>query len=639
MEDESHYGLAGYIDQTGNIAIDFLFIGTKDFSEGLAAIYSRGRYGFIDKKGNLVIDYQFYDPRKGSFNISFHEGLACVGNYNRNYGYIKYKAAKRIPEVNQKKEFTHNMPPILDISNIEFSTNQLDAGEVAKLSITVKNTGPGEARDVVLFLSTSIIGLDFPSKTCYPTILANGGEETIVVEIKGNLDLPTTQASIKIEIEEPNFNVIIQGKQLTFQTREFRKPELILAQYAIIESQSNNPNKRIDINEIIDLKFAIQNTGPGKAENITIEVQNNQEGVMLLGVENKKQLTKQTPTFSEILSGKYESITYRYFVNSDFGERNLEFEIGVKEKMGKYGLQESISFKINTKLQESGYIRLVENTDNNVNQTVKIQNIPDFIPDVDHPIPISDVNNDKTFALIISNENYIKEENVDFAYNDGNIFKQYCEKTLGIPQTNIRFSPNATYGTMRSDLNWISNVIKAFNGKAKVIFYYSGHGMPDEESKTAYLLPIDGTSSDFEVAISLKEVYSKLTEHPVENVTVFLDACFSGCSRNNIMLAHARSVAIKPKSEVLSGNIVVFSASTGTQTAFPFKEKQHGMFSYFLFKKLQETSGAITYKELAAYISEKVMQQSSVVNEKIQEPQVLFSPDVERVWEKWRLVE
>ena len=242
--------------------------------------------------------------------------------------------------------------------------------------------------------------------------------------------------------------------------------------------------------------------------------------------------------------------------------------------------------------------------------------------DVDIDIPFNQEVNNKTFAVIIANENYQKEVKVDYAGNDGKIFKEYCEKTLGIPLQNIHFIQDATYGNMKSEIKWITDIIAAFNGEANVIFYYAGHGMPNETDKSAYLLPIDGYSSDFETAIKLIDLYSKLAQTSTKSITIFLDACFSGSSRDDNMLANTRGVQIKPKNDQLLGNTVVFSACTGSETAFPYKEKQHGLFTYFLLKKLQETKGDVDYKTLSEYIIKNVKQQSIIFNQKSQTPQI-----------------
>lgn len=49
---------------------------------------------------------------------------------------------------------------------------------------------------------------------------------------------------------------------------------------------------------------------------------------------------------------------------------------------------------------------------------------------------------------------------------------------------------------MKHEINWLRQVIETRKGKAKVIFYYAGHGIPDEKDRQAYLLPVDGNGSD-----------------------------------------------------------------------------------------------------------------------------------------------
>ena len=103
------------------------------------------------------------------------------------------------------------------------------------------------------------------------------------------------------------------------------------------------------------------------------------------------------------------------------------------------------------------------------------------------------------------------------------------------------------------------------------------------------------------------------------------------------MLANARSAKIKPKANAVSGKLVVFSAATGDETAYPFKDKQHGLFTYFLLKKLQETKGDINYADLSSYIIQNVKQQSIIVNQKSQTPQVNVSGDLQTTWTKLKL--
>lgn len=306
---------------------------------------------------------------------------------------------------------------------------------------------------------------------------------------------------------------------------------------------------------------------------------------------------------------------------------NTVYSYDSKQEIAFNNLKLNLNFE-DIKIDLTSQAQLEEKKVKENLQTVNLGQI-----DVDVNIPVNKQNNDKTFVVIIANENYQKEVPVKFAKNDGKIFKEYCVKTLGIPSQNIHITIDATFGNMKSEIKWISDVVKAYNGDAKVIFYYAGHGMPNEQTKSAYLLPVDGFSSDFETAIKLDELYKKITEYPSKSVTVFLDACFSGSQRDNGMLAEARGVKIRPKQDVLKGQTIVFSAASGDETAYPLKDKQHGLFTYYLLKKIQETNGVLTYGELFDYIKNNVNRQSIVVNQKSQTPQVNMSGEIMSTWE------
>ena len=150
-------------------------------------------------------------------------------------------------------------------------------------------------------------------------------------------------------------------------------------------------------------------------------------------------------------------------------------------------------------------------------------------------------------------------------------------------------------------------------------------------------MPVDGWGSDISTAYKIDDLYSILGSLPLKSVTIFLDACFSGAQRSGNMLASVRGVAIKPKESAPKGKTVVFSASYGDETAYPFHEKGHGMFTYFLLKKLQETKGDVTFGELSDYIITNVRRQSVLENNKRQTPVVTPSLEMEDRWKGLKL--
>lgn len=260
---------------------------------------------------------------------------------------------------------------------------------------------------------------------------------------------------------------------------------------------------------------------------------------------------------------------------------------------------------------------------------------PKILSDVDVNIPHVNKEDNKTYVLIIANESYRNVDSVPYAIHDGEVFRQYCEQTLGITAKNhIKLFPNATLGDLYLGIDWIKQAM-SINPDGRAIVYYTGHGIPDESNKTAYLLPTDGNSKNLRTAYSVDELYKELgsTER---SVTVFLDACFSGAKRDGTMLASAKGVAIKAKTGVPQGKTVVFSAAQGDETAGFYREKQHGMFTYWLLKELQQTEGDVTYEQLNKHLTQHVRQCSFDENGKIQTPTVMAGTEAFD-WQTWKL--
>ena len=309
------------------------------------------------------------------------------------------------------------------------------------------------------------------------------------------------------------------------------------------------------------------------------------------------------------------------------------------------GLKHSENYALNPN-GDNNQPNLVAKSNNRNSQKQTISNITIARPEVSHVGQIeSDVDKDipetghqqnNTFALIIANENYQDVAQVPNALHDGKVFAEYCEKTLGIPKENIKYVADATLNGIQRQLNWLTQVMEAFEGDAHVIFYYAGHGIPDESSKSAYLLPVDGFGTDVSSGYSLDKLYAELGSKPAKSVIVLLDACFSGANRDGKMLTSARGVAIKAKQNTPQGNIVVFSAAQGNQTAYPYKEKGHGLFTYYILKKLKETKGKISLGELSEYVTTEVRKRSLITNSKLQNPTTSPSSSAKN-WKNWKM--
>ncbi|MTI32962.1 caspase family protein [Xanthovirga aplysinae] len=260
---------------------------------------------------------------------------------------------------------------------------------------------------------------------------------------------------------------------------------------------------------------------------------------------------------------------------------------------------------------------------------------------VDHNIPITTELQPQKFALIIGNEDYKSyqeeldaESNVPFAKNDALIIKEYFIKTLGVPNENITMLINATSGQMQRAVRKLQQIQQANGDATEVLVYYAGHGLPDEKTRDAYLIPVDINGNSLEFALRVNELCKALTETPTKRVTLILDACFSGGARAGTLISR-RGVRVKPKAYLPASNLIIFSSSSDEESAGAYVPKRHGLFTYFLLKKLQETEGNISYSELAENLNKEVRLKSILINNKQQTPTVTTNPSIGEEWKKW----
>lgn len=128
-----------------------------------------------------------------------------------------------------------------------------------------------------------------------------------------------------------------------------------------------------------------------------------------------------------------------------------------------------------------------------------------------------------------------------------------------------------------------------------------------------------------------------LQQHNSVGADAFFAACEAEFLSGGGMLMAARTVALNPKPSTPQGKMVVFSAATDEQTAFLYTEKGHGMFTYYLLKKIRDMKGNCTLGELGTYICDEVAKQSIVTNGREQTPTVRSSASIADSWKGLKL--
>ncbi len=517
-------------------------------------------------------------------------------------------------------------PPYLEIVKNSLSikdgngNNIIDANEKVIIYFQLKNSGNGQGLNLVGSIKeeNGISDLHF-NETFYPGSLNVGEERQIQIPVIAGNNLPDGAAIFSIKINEPN-GFGTDDQIIKVQTRAFRTPTVKVVDWAVSSEYGALQRRRP-----FDVQVSVQNVGEGMAKDIRAK---------LILPEGVLALSDTNVFIGNLKPGEDYLIDYNLITTINYRSSTIPLYVKLSESYGRYSENRTITLTINQEV-----------TTEMVEMQGKEEPEEDFeiaslTSKVDKNIPLNRDKNPFRIALVIGNENYSGGLNagtdVDYAVNDAKVFSQYAKKVLGVKEENIRVFLNATSGQMLKGIEWAAEYLKRLGNKGELIFYYAGHGFPEEASMTPYIVPVDVDATNISAAIKLSDVYQKFGNTEAKRITIFMDACFSGKGRNKGLLA-ARKVAIKPKEEMIPGNMVVFSASSGIQSALPYRKEKHGIFTYFLLYKLQQTRGNLTYGELADYLKDEVGTKSLAINDKPQDPEVNVSYRVENIWRKWEI--
>jgi hypothetical protein len=571
-----YQGEKGFIDFNGNWIIKHNFNKADAFSEGLALVKRGEKYGFINHRGDLVIPLRYVDANH------FRDGLASV-KINNKWGYIDRQGVTRF-----SPEFEYAG---------EFMNGQAVVRKKGKYGIIDKNG-------------------NWVINAVYEDLCEVSSTVSLEEELRKLIELRIRQWELKGEFEK---------------SEDYYERVTEVNRKAEVKRQT-----LIAINEIAHKYVDLSNRELGlynaDAEIFTLFVPGAITTLLPVPIEDAVWF-KDNWDFVEIKDPEFSIYDDKFVLTkftaslfgSEYDYNAYEHGVYVSTINGKPELG-----NLNITLPELEIPVLKEFPTPVDNTTV--------LSEVDELIPVNQIVQEHVFALVIGNENYSSYQfgnesdiNVEFAEHDARIFSEYLVKTFGIPRENVTLLIDATAGQINQALSKMSALAKVYEGKAEFIFYYAGHGLPDEETREPYIIPVDVSPSDLDFAISLEEVYNKYTAHETKRVSIFLDACFSGGARNESLLA-SRGIRIRPKSPFVMGNLIVFSASRGDQTAFAYREKKHGMFTYNMLHKIQQTNGMITYGELAKYLEFEVNKRSLLINNREQEPTIKVSPILEYDW-------
>ena len=409
--------------------------------------------------------------------------------------------------------------------------------------------------------------------------------------------------------------------------KQAKKYKLSGGESIIIDHRTKNPDKIVNyLNPRLKdkiIKKAEKKIEFAKKKKVEIDQKDLDEEPPT--IEISENITVKDPNFE--ISGKVKDKgTNIIYVKAD--NQDIPVENGIF-KIKKYS-------PIDTQIK----ITAIDEWGNETSKTVKIiidkkeTEIVEKLEPLNPSIISVDADVDKV-ALIIGIENYADIVKASYANSDAQYFKEYATKGLGIQNNNIKLlvDEEATFIKINKVLKkWLKS--KIIEGKTDLIIFYAGHGLASKDGKELYLLPQDGDADLLSISsISRTNLFNEIEGLNPKSVTIFLDACYTGSSRDNeILLADARPVRITAdEQDDFPDNFTIFSASKNTQISSGLKKAKHGIFSYYLMKGLEGNADSnndkkITNGELLAYMDEKVSQKAAELGRQ-QNPSLAGDPD------------
>lgn len=514
------------------------------------------------------------------------------------------------------------------ISFVDADGNRIiNAGESGRISFRLSNQGTGTAYAVV-----PKVMVDYPSVVVGSISkldrLETGKSVEMSVSVSSDLRLDTRTSIFTITANEGNgFNAPEQ--LLAIKTKSFDPPRVVVADTKFL---TNTGGVKASLGSIVTMQVLVQNQGLGTAKNVNLEFIQPPKDVFKLTDMTNVQVGDLKP-------GEQKTYEYKFLINNAFAQQNVNIKTVLSESSGLYGQQKDNQLPIDGRSTPQTVIEIAGN------YAAPLIVGGSLSSDVDANIPKTSLVNDHVFALIIGNEHYtamsgsVKEIDVPYAIADAASFEQYCMLTLGIPRENIMFRRDGTGNQMNNDIERLCTNAATYpsvDGRgAQVMVYYAGHGLCDNE-KNSYLVPVDVPGTQVNNGVSLSSLYRRLGGLSGVRSTVVIDACFSGGARDGVLLA-ARGLKVVPNPDVIPGQLVVFSATSEKQTALPYTDKKHGMFTYFFLKKLQESGGTgVEYGDMAKYLEQQVTHYSNKLNNSLQTPTTLVGIEVQNSWNGWK---
>jgi hypothetical protein len=456
-------------------------------------------------------------------------------------------------------------------------------------------------------------------------------ERTVDIPIRAEEDVSSQTISLLVEVlERGGFDA--DPFRIAFETRELQPPDFQVIGPEIDDDNrgdsQGNANGKFELGEIVEVGVVVQNRGSGVGEAVHVR-----PGVTMDEGGNARYESATTDfLLGDLAPEEHRKLTFAISTNKRYKAESVLIALEVTERRGRFGRTRVLSVPLGQTVRPVEEV-VIPGREDTTPGKVSLEVLPAFNVDVDMNIPGTTVSNPDGIGVLIGIARYQQSgvPTVDFAARDAATMKEYLVTAMGFDPVNLFevYNEEANLTAFKRIFEaQLGNRVRP--GQSDVFVYYSGHSVPDPETREAYFAPYDCDPAYAKVTgYSLKTFYEQLSRLPARSVTVVLDACFSGQTAQNEVLLKGISPALLMVNDpaMTLPNGVVFTSSTAQQVSSWYPEKKHGLFTYFFLKGLQGEADAnrdrgVTVAEIDRYVGENVPYWARRLNNREQTPQV-----------------
>ena len=484
--------------------------------------------------------------------------------------------------------------------------NSLDAGEDWNIHVRLKNIGRMPAENCDIRLVQEIINPDITIQPIPKIMKIEPGEEKeFNVKISASDNIKTGKTPLKLVVLENRGFDLEPELRLTIPTRQIQPSDLEVVDYVI---QDQNRNSKIEKREMVDVIFRIQNRGesPALAAKAIVNL-----GVNVLPIDVAPEYD-----LGDIKPGDFKDVTISIVTNARTTE--VTMTVSLSEKTGKFSREKFFTMPFDVVQKNPDELAIAAT----VARPADMPDVANMKLDIADNIPAASKIKEYGIAVVIGNKDYEHAPNVDFAINDAQIIRNYVKKALGYKEVNTISRDDAKqsdlYSIFGNEGNYKGQLYNyAVKGQSEVFVYYSGHGAPDPNTSQGYLVPVDCDPNTvalngYPLQLLMNNLQKLIEDKQVKQVTVVLDACFSGGSEAGTLLKNVSPVSIRLKDQdVASDKMTVFTSTSGDQLSNWYPAMRQSLFTYFFLKGLKgeadiDKNHIITALELHQYVADEV---------------------------------